>query len=707
MDEFLSSAELRDVLRFSLRASAESTLRDFSSKTAGGPEIDPKNPAVRRLIEQILFSRRFILTYYLAIGGFVVLFTVLCHGRKILRLRKRRARFEEAGLEKKQNQPQLAAQYDDGGSNSVASSSSSTLQGAQSPPCQNSAKSAAGERTSLIGREHATSSDQPFHNRLNAFLMYQPRPIFAITSSQNVLPDNSTSVVIVLFLTLNVFYLFYRTPLSIPMLFALADRAGLCFVANLPVLYILSAKNNQPIRGLTGWSYEGLNIFHRRLGEWMIILALLHTIGMFGVWFTLLRPAHFTLLRFLSSKVILLGLSTFLAYVVLWGTSTGIFRQLYYEYFLGLHILVQVAALVLLFFHHSGSRPYVLAALAIWIIDRILLRMIVSPVKLRADLKVAADKETVLLFCDIPVQKASSSRLRPRRHILQGWQPGQHVFVTIPALGLEHKLQAHPFTIASPAPPRNHTDTWPLQLIIRAKDGFSKDLLSFASSQASAETSVEVVLDGPYGSNNTLEALRSADRVCLFAGGSGIAVTYPYAWTLLVRDEPEALVWQSFDSDTRTSASEPLSAIKPDHRLFKARDEQFHHLWVRSSSLHQLWLALHPVHESMVIRNDQHDHKITNNIPFERASVGNLFSWTPYNNPTQESGAGRPDVARELRAWVEDDIDKGHGKAVRKERSICVVVSGPDGMVRDVRNAAAGLVAEGWILEVHVEKFGW
>jgi hypothetical protein len=105
--------------------------------------------------------------------------------------------------------------------------------------------------------------------------------------------------------------------------------------------------------------------------------------------------------------------------------------------------------------------------------------------------------------------------------------------------------------------------------------------------------------------------------------------------------------------------------------------------------------------------NDQHDPKINDTNPIERASVGSIFNLTPYNTPTRESGAGRPDLAWELREWVEGLGSKAHRKTIRKERSICVVVSGPDGMVRDVRNAAAGLVAEGWNIEVHVEKFGW
>jgi hypothetical protein len=43
----------------------------------------------------------------------------------------------------------------------------------------------------------------------------------------------------------------------------------------------------------------------------------------------------------------------------------------------------------------------------------------------------------------------------------------------------------------------------------------------------------------------------------------------------------------------------------------------------------------------------------------------------------------------------------------RQKESICLIVSGPDGLVRDVRNVAARLVKEGWNVEVWVEKFGW
>jgi len=58
--------------------------------------------------------------------------------------------------------------------------------------------------------------------------------------------------------------------------------------------------------------------------------------------------------------------------------------------------------------------------------------------------------------------------------------------------------------------------------------------------------------------------------------------------------------------------------------------------------------------------------------------------------------AGRPDVGDALRGWVgEDEGRKG------------VVVSGPEGLVRDVRNICAGMVRVGREVRVQVEKFGW
>ena len=141
--------------------------------------------------------------------------------------------------------------------------------------------------------------------RTQAFLVYQPSPIPIIHKT---LPSNGCTLLILAFLALQAFFTLYNVHLSVPMLFVFADRTGLVFVANLPLLYLFAAKN-QPIKLLTGYSYESLNIFHRRLGEIMCLLALLHSLGMLGVWYTILLPNGSTLASFLLSKIILLGKS--------------------------------------------------------------------------------------------------------------------------------------------------------------------------------------------------------------------------------------------------------------------------------------------------------------------------------------------------------------------------------------------------------------
>lgn len=49
-------------------------------------------------------------------------------------------------------------------------------------------------------------------------------------------------------------------------------------MANLPLLYLLAAKN-QPLKLLTEYSYEALNVFHHRLGELLCLEAMIHAVG--------------------------------------------------------------------------------------------------------------------------------------------------------------------------------------------------------------------------------------------------------------------------------------------------------------------------------------------------------------------------------------------------------------------------------------------
>ncbi|KAK5102175.1 hypothetical protein LTR70_007486 [Exophiala xenobiotica] len=661
MDDAIPS-ELRAVLKLSL-----SSRDNIVAAAAEGGER--RIPVLRELIQAILFSRRFTPSYILVMVTTILLWGSVKWLITCVRSRKKKKRLQE-------ERPAAA---------SIASSSSSTLQGTESPPSKDDNVS---EATPLLAeaqlrvRRPRSAPVRTWH-RIRSLMLRQPKPIPSVTAPKNTLPANETSMVILLFLALNLFYLFYRMPLSRAMVFAFADRAGIAFVVNLPVLYTFAAKNNQPLQYITGWSYEGLNIFHRRLGEWMTVAAILHAIGMVVAFYDLIAPSGYTLGWYLTRKIILLGTIAFCFYLGIYFTSIGYFRQAFYELFLALHIFLQVGALVMLFFHHHTARPYVGAALAIWALDRLVSRMLCKTGSFIATLQIAADKETVLLYCDVPLRKRNSFGMKG------GWHAGQHVFLTVPEMGTKHKLQAHPFTIASPAPKRGTSDeTWPLQLTIRAQDGFSRDLLEYAK----LHQHTRVYMDGPYSSNEVLEAVRNCDRLCLIAGGSGIAVTYPFAWDREVESNTAKDI--VYDRVFYANGVKVRPTIKKSFPLLD--ESRFAHFWIRQDTSHEAWLTMLPSTEQPSY--DVSSEGVT-------ANTGNTLDLVTHRFDTRSATGEhrRPDIKAELEAWLRGDIKQ----KIDMQHNICVVVSGPDALVRDVQNTVASLVREGWNVDIHVEKFGW
>ncbi|KAL8645987.1 MAG: hypothetical protein Q9226_007056 [Calogaya cf. arnoldii] len=639
---------LRDILAFSLRATTADT-----RVTSLDVSINGSSPSRSTLVEGILFSRRFILSYQGVLLALLLLFT-LRNWTNQVRSRKRRRQLHclkrttgEARLGNSSLADAKVGRNLDEDSGSGLSSSGSTIQG-NAPSPKHSVMFEENEQTPLLLKPERSFCGsiwlQP-SQKFRSILLYQPRPIPFINK---ILPSNGTTLLVLALLGLQAFYVFYRMPLSVPMLFVFADRTSLLFVANLPLLYLFAAKN-QPIKSLTGYSYESLNIFHRRLGEVMCLLALIHSAGMIGVWYTILRPVGLGLVQFLLLKIILLGLGALVAYELLYFTSLGSFRQRWYELFLVLHVSLQVVALVLLWFHHHGSRPYVGIALAIFLIDRLVYRMVLKVESSRVSLEVTKDYGTVVLHTLIPLEQ--KRRLLKRfvgTGVTRGWTATEHVFLTVPALSRKHFIQAHPFTIASKAPHIEDSKA-ELSLIVRAQDGFSGDLLRYARSH----TSVIARLDGPYGSQNALLMLEQCDFSIVVAGGSGIAVALPLVWAV------------------HTSRCVNDIEICPDTKSAPRTIL----IWVIREDTHTSWLG------SSGIR-DLRDSGVDVVIP----------------PPTADNG--KPDVPGLIESYVVLASRKGHSK-------IGVVCSGPDGMNRAVRNSCSSLLAGGYDIDVEIEKFGW
>ncbi|KAK3679546.1 hypothetical protein LTR78_001107 [Recurvomyces mirabilis] len=587
----------------------------------------PSNDHTRQLIEGIVYSRWLIKAYHAVPVGILLIFTTY---HWISKLRRRRVT------------NRLNNAHDTGGTTS--SSSSSTLGGNATPPGRGKTGHTINERTLLSPRQsrsEATSSWTRMQRKFRAVGMYQPPRIPIIHKT---LPSNATTLLILLFLGLNIFYATYDIKFNIPLAFVPADRAGLLFVANLPWLYLLGAKN-QPIRLLTGYSYENINILHRRLGEWLCLLAVFHTAGMFTAWYFFFRPDGLTLYWFLTRRLVMIGIGAFLCYELLFLTSLASFRAWWYEIFLGSHVVLQAGALILIFFHFHTARVYVGISSAIFLVDRLIYRIIIKSTSFKADLTPMEDGETVLVSAGWPLFNSWSSFLGDAfgKNTRQGWETTEHVFLTVPALSRKHIIQAHPFTIASAAP-KDSEHAW-FNLIIRAHDGFTRDLVEYAR----GHSAVNIRLDGPYGSLHALEMLRESNISLLVVGGSGIAVAYPLIWALL------------HEGDAEQKASRKVGLV-----------------WIVHEASHVDWIG----HERLK----------------ELQEKGLDLCL-----PAPTSKAGRLDIS----TLVEDMTSKMQESVLLGSQRVGVVVSGPDSMNRATRNVCASMAWQGLDINVSVEKYGW
>ena len=625
MDDATIKSEYLSLIRWASYAAPQDENFMVTTETSSRSDF-------RKIVAGIHFSRQFILSYQLVLLSSISVLALI-HWISIFRSWSKRY-WEQNGTE------------EDGLKTGRSSSSSTLIDINVASP---KPKDKSDEHTLLLQRpDNHTTFRSRIANNTRAWLVYQPSPIPILNKT---LPSNGCSLLVLGFLALQVFYTLYKVPLSTSMLFVLADRTSLVFVANLPLLYLFAAKN-QPIKMLTGSSYETLNIFHRRLGEYMCLLGVLHSIGMLGVWYTVLEPRGLSFARFILSKIILLGLGALSAYAVIYLTSLGSFRQRWYELFLASHVVLQLVALVLLFFHHHSSRPYVAVALVIFLIDRLLFRMFLKSWTTKVLLEVMEDRKTVSVHAKIPMQSKNDPMSWYRRPgLVSGWKATDHVFLSIPSLGRKHRIQSHPFTIKSRAPRGSDIDS-SLDLIIRAQDGFSGDLVQYAKAHPSAT----IRLDGPYGSQSAVRMLQESDLAVIVAGGSGIAVAWPLVWSLLDSQKPH--------------------------------DEEFSTKSMFTRKVLFVWIVRQQSHRSWIGREELDSLK--------GAGADVVI-------PPATETHGHPDIRRCLTEWV---MAHGPVSSLSPNR-VGIVCSGPDGMNRSVRNLASALISKGHPTSVEIEKFGW
>ena len=257
-------------------------------------------------------------------------------------------------------------------------------------------------------------------------------------------------------------------------------RAAWVSVSQLPLIYCLSCKINV-ISLITGISYERLNWFHRWAARTLFLTVIVHWSFFFREW----SIANFVKLEISMMPMVRYGFGAWSIIGWMALTGFGYFRTLSYELFVLQHI---AAAGTLLWLVHVHVPSF--AAYNVWLAIGF----------------VAFDwggRAVLSLARNLHVQ-AILTRKRLRRRILGypaqvevlshdylsiivegvdfSWQPGQHIYLTVPQCVLFGFLEAHPFTIASLPASTSESGGSHIKVFFKAQSGFTKRLLKYCLS---------------------------------------------------------------------------------------------------------------------------------------------------------------------------------------------------------------------------------
>lgn len=285
-------------------------------------------------------------------------------------------------------------------------------------------------------------------------------------------------------------------------------------IANFCVVVFLALKNT-PLAVLSAYSYERLNGLHQIAGYTTFVHLVLHA-SMYANYF--MKSGYTAILRSESVKA---GYVAGFAFLGL-AFSGAIIRQFWYEAFFVIHVICFLVGLIAAANHQPdlavNGLLIMLAIIAgIWGADRLVRgsRMLFYYVNNYAILEPLPHGGTRIVLAKKPHAAV----------------PGKHCFVWIPAV---RKFESHPFTIAA---------TEPMQFVVNAYDGFTRDLHKRAV--GAPGTKLRVSVDGPYG---TFPDPMAFDKVVLIAGGSGATFTFGLATNMLERMGSDAeknivLIW--------------------------------------------------------------------------------------------------------------------------------------------------------------------
>uniref|UniRef100_A0A060TEB6 ferric-chelate reductase (NADPH) n=1 Tax=Blastobotrys adeninivorans TaxID=409370 RepID=A0A060TEB6_BLAAD len=292
--------------------------------------------------------------------------------------------------------------------------------------------------------------------------------------------EESRGTILFIFAYVGLSLIFCTYSVSHPVV--LMFRLGLVATINLPLLYMLGTKRTI-LNWALGCSYEHVNTLHRWCGVLVVAMIAVHAA---------ISLYYFRWQYLIRNRWSCMGIVSGICFALIGISSIPAFRSKCYELFYGIHLLGSLIAVVGVYLHYPIARPYAGAAGCVFLFDR-LFRLL---------------KDLYVVKCEISSAYADTALVKIKTKC--PWKAGDHIYLTVWGC---RTLESHPFTIASNKKNSDH-----MYLIVRARDGFSKDLYKLGN------TTRMGIIHGPYGRTPKVNKL---ERIILIAGGSGVAFTYP------------------------------------------------------------------------------------------------------------------------------------------------------------------------------------
>lgn len=473
-----------------------------------------------------------------------------------------------------------------------------------------------------------------------------------------------------------------------PKLYVVSKRLGLISVAQIPAILLFVLKNNF-ISAVSGLSADKSVFFHKWLGRFMFVAAILHMSLSLNYWLGLkfyimvqIPPQIFGFIAFSCLGMMNLG-------------SLKFIRNYAFEVFIAQHRIFNFVFLLLLYFHNGRTHFSVLLGVHLLVLDRIVARVLGilhkrrGPTKGKCDFEIL-DDSTTRVSIPIKILRANPRKwwwlFVPRYGT---WRAGQHVYFNCNKVAL---LAYHPFTISSlPACGK-------MVLIIRKKSGFTKQLhrkiemmsnndcekgshsITLACTEdnliADKKSGTNVVeattnsledliaafekpivyemkagINGPFGAN--YQPLIKFEAVILFSAGSGSSFTLPVALDLL-----EEL---SARDDARDYLYRPHSCKISLNVVFKKKE---HLQWYD-----HIWSEFYPYLESGKLKLDIYLTREVKEDQISNSSLSCELEFDKLRNDDKTSNSshglvkihyGRPDIERIVTATAEERNSKSN-----------------------------------------------